>query len=340
MTWAVSVGLLMVTAARGGDYHNPPYLICSDCHTMHYSLQHDYSGGAPPTLGGGGPFRYLLRWDGNALCTSCHDGQTFAPDVVGSHVNGYVRQAGGTTTGATPYDNWKGHTLSNQYVTPPGGTSRMALACGSCHDPHGNANYRNLGGTVPVTYAKGTNDTTKDVFERKYYGDNVSSMAERYSVDNVDFNEPNTQQSAMGRFCRGCHTDFHGQKGDSNMGGNGTGGTEWLRHPTADANIGAVGGGHSSLTTFSSRFYRVKVMSPTGNWGTQGQAWANAPTDLTPTCITCHKAHGNQNPFGLIYMAGTGPITEEGDAEGNGPPSAGGGARKLCKQCHVQGGST
>jgi hypothetical protein len=45
--------------------------------------------------------------------------------------------------------------------------------------------------------------------------------------------------------------------------------------------------------------------------------------------MSCHKAHGNQNSFGLIYMSGTGTVTEEGDD--------GVQAKDLCKQCHVQG---
>jgi nitrate reductase cytochrome c-type subunit len=54
---------------------------------------------------------------------------------------------------------------------------------------------------------------------------------------------------------------------------------------------------------------------------------------LTPTCTTCHKAHGNQNPYGLIYLKGTGAVTEEGDADGQTE-----GLRTMCKQCHSQGG--
>ncbi len=333
IAWTVGAWLLMATAARGGEYHYGATLICSDCHTMHYSQQHDYSGGPAPPLGGGGPFKFLLRSQDSDVCLTCHDGQTFAPDVYGANTGTYVRQAGAITTGSNPFENWKGHTL-NITATPPGGTMNIKLQCYNCHDKHGNSNFRNLNGVItPITYAKGTNDTTKDVFLRSWV---LGQISTNYSVGNVDFNEPNTNQSAYGRFCKGCHTDFHGQKGDSNMGG--SSGVEWLRHPTAGANIGAVGGEHSSLDTFKNRLYRVQVMSPSGNWGTQGQAWGAAPNDLTPSCMSCHKAHGNQNPFGLIYLKGTGTITEEGDADGNAAASSGGGARNLCKQCHVQGG--
>ncbi len=354
--------LLVARPSRAGEYHTGVYLICSDCHTMHYSQQHQYDGtpgaGMPP-LGAAGPYKYLLRNDENALCKSCHDGQTFAPDVVGANTGTHVREAGALNEvgGTGDYAEWKGHTLGST-ATAPGGTFANAegLECVNCHHQHGHAGsnvtdvkgnavtsaYRNLramsigGVNKNVSYAKETNDLTKDVLLRSW---TLGDIANNYKVDNVDLNEPVSTDSGIGTWCKGCHTNFHGKKGDTNMGGNGTGGTEWLRHPTADANIGAVGGGHSSLSRFGGRLNRVKVMSPTGDWGTQGAAWANPPTDLTPTCITCHKAHGNKNPFGLIYMAGltAGGVTEEGDTEGT--TGAGSGARRVCMQCHVQGGT-
>ncbi len=57
-------------------------------------------------------------------------------------------------------------------------------------------------------------------------------------------------------------------------------------------------------------------------------------TSPSPFCQSCHKAHGNQNPFGLIYMARSGgTITEEGTTTGD--PKVG--IRNLCGQCHGQG---
>src|SRR3990172_11622255 len=258
-----------------GEYHAGAALLCYDCHTMHFSMEHGWDGGAvanTPAEGGNwlsanGPNRFLLKDTANQLCLACHDGKTFAPDVLGVNTNSYVRQAGALTTGTAAYEEWKGHTLDG-LVTPPGGAMNIRLECVNCHSPHGNSSYRNLDGIIsPVTYAKGTNDLTKDVFVK---GWTLGDLANNYSVANVDFNEPaattQNQGSALSKFCKTCHTDFHGRAGDSNMGGiaSGAGWVEWLRHPTADANIGAVGGGHSSLNVFKNKAYRVKVMSPSG----------------------------------------------------------------------------
>jgi hypothetical protein len=191
--------------------------------------------------------------------------------------------------------------------------------------------YRNanvyLNGTPAaafMTYAIGANILSRDVFEQS-----ATMGGDHYSPNNVDFNEPNAAASGYGAFCKQCHTDFHGSASDANMRNTaGATGAEWYRHPTANSNIGAVGGGHSSLSQFRNNLYRTKIMSPTGVWGTQGTAWAAAPADLTPSCMSCHKAHGNTRAFGLIFATGTVAVDENGDGTNY---------RQLCGQCHRQG---
>lgn len=338
--------------AAAGDYHYGTTLRCSDCHVMHFSQQHGYdsTGGGTFTALGTGPNTDLLRAPVNELCLTCHDGQAFAPDVYGVNTQTNVREAGALNKvgDAGPYYPGMGHTLGITSA-PPGGTGWTpdptdGLDCVDCHQQHGYAGgvvdtggtgqYRNLVGKsgnsaalTPVTYRVGTNNLAKDVFERDA---TLGQPAVHYDIANVDFNEPTATASAYGAWCKGCHTDFHGSSTDAFMRDPTEGaGIGWLRHPTADVNIGGQSaGGHSSLTQFKNNLYRTKVMSPTGDWGTQGVAWTTAPTDLTPSCFTCHKAHGNKNAFGLIYALGNAPLGEQGDGTE---------AKNLCRQCHVQG---
>ena len=348
--------VLSVGAVVAGDYHNGDTLKCYECHTMHYSQNHTYTGGAQPTtgpgaLGAGGPHEYLLRSNGNDLCLACHDGQTTAPDVYAANTNTYVRQAGALNKeGDTgDYATYKGHTLGST-ATAPGGTfvhASIGLQCIDCHQQHAytgygmtyptgyvNKQWRNLIGqpgtaasTIPVTYAKTTNDTTLDIFERDPA---LGQLSTHYAVGNQDFNEPTSTASAIASWCQGCHTDFHGDKGSTNMGGNPATNHDWKRHPVADINIGAQSsGGHSSISEFAGtgKTTWVQVMSKDGNWD---YATADATREYTPSCFSCHKSHGNKNPFGLLYMKGTGTLNEEGDTDGTQ-------AKDLCKQCHVQG---
>lgn len=335
-----ALGALCVfaTAAVAGDYHNGTTLICSDCHVMHGSQSHALtSGGFFVPIGANGPYADLLRNDVNDLCLTCHDNSSFAPDVFGANGGvARVRNAGGLNADPAKrandagYDVIDGHTLWST-ATAPGGTFTNAegLECTNCHSQHGQnvAQYRNLSKSGPlsgkdVTYAAGTNDLSKDVYE---------AVPNGYAESQVNYNEPNTTASAYGAWCSGCHTYYHGSGGSVYMGGASggdlaQGATSWLRHPTADVNVGwaASRPHYSSLSQFNGHTNRVKVMDSQGLWN--GQTTDNT---VTPSCFSCHKSHGNKNGFGLIFMAGTGTVTEEGD---NGTRQ-----NDLCKQCHVQG---
>lgn len=333
---AISWCLMWSCRSWAGLAHVGDDLICSDCHTMHYSISHDYSGGQTGLVVNAlGPFPRLLKASPNDLCLACHDNTSFAPDVLGAHSRGFVRQGGGLNKqGLTlsGYESWKGHTLDSK-ETAPGGTwsnQDRGLLCIDCHAQHGIASqWRNLRSTdIPgdkfqgktLTFAySAPNDLTKDVF----YRDGASS-ADRFGSQGVDFNEPDPTKSAYGNWCGSCHSNFHGSGGDTNMGGasGGDGGSSpWKRHPTSDVNVGQNASNMSSLSWYQSHTNRVKTMSAGGNWSTG--------TDITPSCFSCHKAHGNKNPFGLIYMSGTGTVTEQGDSNGANLQS-------LCRQCHIQ----
>lgn len=329
--------------ASAGDYHDRTTLDCAECHVMHSGLGPK----KPPESSGSGDLLArtdvgsLLRRDVNELCLSCHDGSVRAADVLGQNQGrfpGDVRQAGFLNSLGGAGQSTTGHTLGSTDIAPGSNPpwsadlengSGRGLECINCHAPHGSLGgtpaYRNLrsdaGNNRPgeglVTYnagRPGSNDLSRDVFVRREFG---------YDEDDVDFNEPDRQDSAMARFCAGCHDDFHGIAGvDANIGGrpSGKGLTAFVRHPTAGVDLGSVGDEWTRVETFFARKNRVKVMSSLG-------AWDSPAGGLTPTCITCHKAHGNDNAFGLIYRSGSGARTENGDTHGRA-------VEDLCRQCH------
>jgi len=345
--WAgLALASVLVPDARGGDYHVGPTLVCGDCHVMHRAeepapapvdpdLRAENDAVLPREERAGG----LLREDVNDLCLSCHDGSSRAADVLGHNEGsspGAIRQAGYLNRLGGANQAGTGHTLGSNDMAPgssppwqadldgpPGG----GLDCIHCHLPHGRrAAYRNLradaGNNLPgeglVTYndeLAGRNDLARDVFVRR---------ARDYDESAVDFNEPDATDSAMARFCAGCHGEFHGVPGSKAIGGLdvGEGHVGFVRHPASGVDIGGVGGELSSLERLRSHRTRVKVMSSSASWSALGP-------DLTPTCITCHKAHGNGNPFALILRSGRGAPTEDGDTDGNS-------LEDLCGQCHVQ----
>jgi len=352
---AAFVALLGVTAFAG-DYHRGATLICNDCHVMHFSQSHDYGDGGyeAPALTSG-PNEALLRAPVNDLCLTCHDGVAGAPDVLGENFNGYTRNAGSLNeedNSVAGYPNTGGHSLGYEGNVPGSNPPiQDTLECSSCHSVHGGANYRNLGArgtTFTVTYnnvVPGTNDLTRDVYQR-----NNAHMFEggtnHYATSNIDYNEPGNSGSAYATMCKSCHTDFHGNIGGTEYGttvydaDTTAGGVRWFgfeRHPAAYVNLNGSTYFRAANSTrpaagFAKSLYRPKVMSATGAWGAQNALLtqtANFTSDLTPGCMTCHKSHGNQNPFGLIYANGSAELTENGNT--------GATYAQMCQQCHSMG---
>lgn len=361
---AASVLCLSASLALAGDYHVTGALKCAQCHVMHGQQSHTYL----PTqahvteIGEDAPYQALLRNKVNDLCLTCHDSYIGGhnSDVFGDNGNldgvrngGALNLADGAESALVNdagYEQMDGHSLYSTDVAPGGTWSAGAegLNCVHCHMPHGHVatQYRNLWtSTRPgdkfenknLTYQQGGTpiDKTKDVYETARLGHNV---------DQVWFNEPDDTKSAYAEWCKSCHTDFHGTAGGAEVGGQSGGWTfasqvGWVRHPSADVNVGhQVGADYvSSLARYQSLTNKVKVMSGTA---TTTAEWATA-TDVTPSCFSCHKGHGNKNGFGLIMMAGTGTLTEEGD-DGATSAYAGNPDRitaptPLCQQCHIQG---
>lgn len=346
--------LLLSPVTQGGDYHDTQTLNCAECHVIHVGAPVPGAGAtgsdadarvsrwlAEETPLGVQVERRLLRDDVNELCLSCHDDSSRSTDVLGANRGrepSSIRQAGALNRLGSSGSPASGHTLDALDPAPSAGPSWSpedengqghGLSCINCHQHHGSAGgvraYRNLrsdagrnppgAGLVTYNDVAGVNDLSRDVFVR-------SSL--RYDESAVDFNEPDADDSAMARFCTGCHGGFHGPLGSPAVGGRaqGAGYSAFLRHPAAGVDIGAGGGQWSSSSIFSGHENRVKVMSATGVWDPPG-------SDVTPTCISCHKAHGNDNPFGLIFRSGRGQLTENGDTRGDS-------VSHLCGQCHGQ----
>lgn len=338
LTFLLAAAAALAPFARAGDYHERGTLDCGDCHRMHFREEALPKSEGVPGVGA------LLKRDVNDLCLACHDGSARAADVLGGNQGsgaGTVRQAGFLNRLGRTGREATGHTLGSTAIAPGSNPPWSAdqengggigLTCINCHAPHGNRDggprtYRNLRsdaghnplGRGAVTYnheSLGTNDPTRDVFVRRPL---------EYDESDVDFNEPDRTDSAIARFCAGCHELFHGIPGDARVGGRRSGAsfTEFVRHPSGGVDLGALGGEGSSLATFAKKDNRVKVLSSAGTWSSPGH-------DVTPTCISCHKAHGNGNPFGLIYRSGRGQLTEDGDTGGRS-------LEALCGQCHETG---
>lgn len=247
----------------GGEWHYGTNLVCSDCHTQHNSQ----NGQPMRTDNDPTPASMLLR-RGTALdlCLSCHDGANAeAPDVVAPV--GYVSDCAGgafATTNGTP--SAKSHHLNNATPeVPSGGTISMILSCTTCHDPHGNDNYRNLrpdptkSGLTPITVlAIQTNHS------------NGSNPAQVYVPQNIIY------KSGISKWCSQCHGA--------------------PTHHSVDKPLWAST--VADYTTWAGvSLPRVPVHSPSDN--------TVPSSDDQVMCLSCHKAHGSDHDHLLIYADGT-----------------------------------
>ncbi len=375
---AFAVVALWAGLAMAGEYHSGSNLVCMDCHTMHFSMQHGFDSGNPvsPTpapngnwLSATGPNQFLLKAPANTLCLSCHDGQNFAPDVKEANFNPAPtmgREAGAIndTASAGQYQHWMGHTLDST-STPPGfnpvavGLSATwydpagGLECTSCHAQHGPAtSYRNLGPYAlgataanfrPTYVLNAANDLTKDVWVTTIGTGTIGSRTPAdfnpyYDTTSISFNRidgtvgTSKTSNRIGSFCAACHANFHGGPGDTGIGATPSALDGFIRHPTAQVTIGAAGaqgfGGHSNLARFVANTTKVKVTTSDYT----GYA------DASPMCLTCHKAHGNANPFSLIFLNRTAAsVDEQGGLGAAQTASLSVNMRNLCGQCHGQG---
>jgi cytochrome c553 len=368
---AVAAMAGVAAIATAGDYHVGRLLICSDCHIAHGSQKHGYATDADTTWLGphlaDPPYAYLLRGETvNNACLNCHDGKSNIPDVLQAGTNPPTngRSAGALnvpTGGAhgyasvAPYTQGDGHTLWS--LDPAPGATASAppigaegLECSDCHRVHGSKYFRNMMGDVAtstatyinpawygkeVTYeigaAPSANPATVWVLEKTPHN---------YDNYNVQYLEQADQTtSGYGAWCGTCHGNFHGGPGSSNVEESPG---VFKRHPTTGVDMvsGTPPAVFSSWKNTDPK-HRLKVMDKAAAWD------AGTSLDMTPSCFTCHKSHGNANKFGLIFVlpnasssapAGSDPslidptrlatMTEEGD---------GGQYRDMCRNCHGMG---
>lgn len=344
---AFSLGMLLLCLillpAPASAFHASGVAACSGCHTMHSSED-----GVDPSNAGPTEARWLLKSPTPSdVCLSCHAtqlGSVLGVDPLnppaemgaGNFVfllennlndapNGALNPIPGAAAGHNIISFTYGISKDSRFMNAPGGTfPSNELSCTSCHDPHGNTNFRMLYGAGPVQGGIGA-------FM------NPAPVAVGLDV-NIPSPETNSNHTAylsgISAWCANCHGDYHDE-----------GGSDSFEHP-----------GGENLEGEIVRQYNRYNGTDSPNSGVPGYAYlaavpfedplAQTSSTLGPSsqsrvmCLTCHRAHASSAPSSGRWDFNVPLLIQDGLQSGTYPipdPYNSPNQTGLCYKCHPSG---
>ena len=299
-----------------GDQSQHPFLllrstpsdVCLTCHATELGAVFAEDVLSPSPEKGGGNFIFLLEENLNDVADQADSVSWISGDAAGHNIN------------ATEHGLGTDGTLSHA----PGGTFRSDwLSCTSCHDPHGNANFRMLHGSGSIQ-------------ARLYHFTNAAPEAEGISLEFGSESNGNhtAYKSGMSQWCANCHSDFHN-----------TGYPTILRHPSGKEIGAAIASAYGSYNGTSDPYGGMRATAYLAEVPFED----NSPEHTTsstmgPTassrimCLTCHRAHASSAPdagrwdFSVTFPADDG--RRSGSYALLNPYDKS--QRSLCNKCHIK----
>jgi hypothetical protein len=337
----IVIGIFLTLWNSAGAFHSKGTANCDGCHTVHNSQE-----GFPvdPTNPQGNEW-LLLSATPSDVCLSCHAdrlGAVFGNDPLapppekggGNFVfllagnlndsaNGALNPIPGSAGGHSINAPSRGVGPDATYLTAPGGTfPSEKLGCTSCHDPHGNGNFRMLYGSGSVQ-----DETATFAFP----------APQAIGIDLTSGSETATNHTAyvsgMSAWCSNCHTGYR----DNHAGA--------FTHPT-DINLSAEivrqynaynGTADSAGGNFATAYL---VAVPFEDQSNSISSTTGPSTSSKLTCLSCHRAHATSAPHAGRWDFNVTLLSQDGVVSGsypipdpyNSPTQTG-----LCYKCHVSG---
>ncbi len=331
------LSLVAITAAPALAFHDEGVAHCNGCHTMHNSqdgalVDPDSPGGNAWLLNDSTP---------SDTCLGCHYGGGGGYHVFSDDLMAPTQERGagdfvfilednindGHAGGANPIAGSRaGHNINapgygigpdNLISQAPGGTFPSGLlGCSSCHDPHGNENFRFLNGVGPVMDGLATFTAAAPV------ADGLALFG-----GGVEENDNHTAYiSGMSAWCGNCHGDFHNNNTLLiHPSGSTLGGTIATTYSLYNGTVDQTGGGT----------YLAEV--PFQDLAMTTSSTANPTAGSQVMCMTCHRSHATSGPDAGRWDFSVTFLHEDGVESGSWPipdPYANLNQRSLCNKCH------
>lgn len=336
----VAVGAPVALAGDAGGFHRGGSASCLTCHgagagdTADGSLEtasdvclrcHAAGGADPPAptvLGTGSASARMGHQGAGDFAFLLEDDLDDAPETgdrrIGGHAAGHNVVAPRHGLGADPV-----------LAVSPGGTFPSSeLSCTSCHDPHGNDNFRFLRGAGELT-------SEGPAAVRFAY---PAPDAVAVPAGTVEGPANHTAyRSGMSAWCGNCHEGFlrasHVHPVDEPLGA-GTAAAYNAYRGTADCVRNPPRAARSCGSGTRADAYLPQV--PFEDPGMEVTSTAGPSSTSRLSCVTCHRAHASSAPDAGRWDFGVTHLTDDGRTSGSRPlPNPyGTGQRSLCNQCH------
>lgn len=319
-----------------------PFL-CLSCHNgsaastdVLNGVQYTSAGATTSVLGAlrGGGFQYALIDSSNAARLSystTRGGVTVVANI--GHVQPLATKAAVTSThgglGGILNAGWGTGTVWGNGAVGSGAGATVTLECGSCHNPHGNGQYRILQTAPSLTASAGTftvtNATGVQVMDTTTIGTHNYTIKPASDGADANGSAANVSTTAQGDYWR-YHWDPTGLLAWTNTTTAANGGTDGTAPPADPMNTGWNG------------------VSPVNAAANGGVAPANSTGLMTAWCIQCHTRYNGYNVDASGVLA-TGNGTNAPSLVAQQPADAifmykHGTTRIGCEQCHVSHGSS
>jgi len=277
--------------------------VCLNCHALAFGAVLGLDPMAPPPERGAGNFAFL--WEDNI-----NDGP-----------EGILNPLSGDAAGHNLVAPGHGLASDGSSLRSPGGDYPSAdLGCTSCHDPHGNGNYRFLRG--PAQSPRG------QVFLFPAFS------AESPNLDGAPENRSNhvAYRQGVSRWCANCHGNYL-RDHDGSRG---------FQHPVDETleygmiqQYNRYNGTADPWGGVAATAYLPEV--PFEDPAADVSSMAGPGPSSRVMCLTCHRAHATSAPHSGRWDFNVMSLGEDGVASGSYPlpnPYGDPGQERLCRKCH------